>query len=88
MILEIIFWVCTSITFGCLLFAIGFLVKIHNWKMQGYNGTFKALMKGALRKVDNPSEMTFISIENKMYHIGAWKAYREFINLFNEGKEL
>ena len=58
------------------------------WKMQGYNGTFKALMKGALRKVDNPSEMTFISIENKMYHIGAWKAYREFINLFNEGKEL
>jgi hypothetical protein len=45
-------------------------------------------MKGTLKKVDNPSEMPFISIENKMYHIGAWKAYREFINLFNEGKEL
>jgi hypothetical protein len=51
--------------------------------MQGYNGTYKALMKGTLKKVDNPSEMPFISIENKMYNIGAWKAYREFRNIFN-----
>ena len=84
MILKIIFWACTSITFGCLLFAIGFLAKIQNWKMRGYNGTFKALMKGTIRKVENPSEMTFISIENKMYHIGAWKAYRDFRNIFND----
>lgn len=73
---------------GLLLFAIDSLVKLYNWKMQGYNGTFKALIKGTLKKVDNPREMSFISIENKMYHIGAWKAYREFINLFNEGKDL
>lgn len=76
------------IVLGLLMFVIDYLVKLYNWKMQGYNGTFKALMKGTLRKVDNPSEMTFISIENKMYHIGAWKAYCEFINLFNEGKDL
>lgn len=69
---------------GLLMFVIDYLVKLYNWKMQGYNGTFKALMKGTLRKVDNPSEMTFISIENKMYHIGAWKAYRDFRNIFND----
>ena len=88
MILKIIFWVCTSITFGCLLFAIGFLVKVHNWKMRGYNETYQALANGRLREVKDPIEMTFNSIENKMYHIGAWEAYREFINLFNEGKDL
>jgi hypothetical protein len=85
MILEIIFWVCTSITFGCLLFAIGFLVKIHNWKMCGYNETYQALANGRLGEVKDPIEMTFNSIENKMYHIGAYEAYRDFRNIFNDG---
>lgn len=67
---------------GLLLFVIDYLVKLYNWKMQGYKGTFKALMKGTLKKVEDPREMTFISIENKMYHIGAWKAYREFRSMF------
>jgi hypothetical protein len=84
MILEIIFWVCTSITFGCLLFAIGFLVKIHNWKMRGYNETYQALANGRLGEVKDPIEMTFNSIENKMYHIGAYEAYRDFRNIFND----
>ena len=84
MILEIIFWVCTSITFGCLLFAIGFLVKIHNWKMRGYNETYKALANGRLGEVKDPIEMKFNSIENKMYHIGAYEAYRDFRNIFND----
>jgi hypothetical protein len=84
MILEIIFWVCTSITFGCLLFAIGFLIKIHNWKMRGYNETYQALANGRLGEVKDPIEMTFNSIENKMYHIGAYEAYRDFRNIFND----
>lgn len=84
MILEIIFWVCTSITFGCLLFAIGFLVKIHNWKMRGYNETYQELANGRLGEVKDPIEMTFNSIENKMYHIGAYEAYRDFRNMFND----
>jgi hypothetical protein len=84
MILEIIFWVCTSITFGCLLFAIGFLVKIHNWKMRGYNETYQALANGMLGEVKDPIEMKFNSIENKMYHIGAYEAYRDFRNIFND----
>lgn len=84
MILDIIFWVCTSITFGCLLFAIGFLVKIHNWKMRGYNETYQALANGRLREVKDPIEMKFNSIENKMYHIGAYEAYRDFRNIFND----
>ena len=84
MILEIIFWVCTSITFGCLLFAIGFLVKIHNWKMRGYNETYQELTNGRLGEVKDPIEMTFNSIENKMYHIGAYEAYRDFRNMFND----
>lgn len=67
---------------GLLLFVIDYLVKLYNWKMQGYKGTFKALMKGTLEKVEDPREMTFTSIENKMYHIGAWKAYREFRSMF------
>jgi hypothetical protein len=87
MILEIIFWVCTSITFGCLLFAIGFLVKIHNWKMRGYNETYQALANGRLREVKDPIEMKFNSIENKMYHIGAYEAYRDFRNIFNDDDE-
>lgn len=84
MILKIIFWVCTSITFGCLLFAIGFLVKIHNWKMRGYDETYKALSNGRLGEVKDPIEMKFNSIENKMYHIGAYEAYRDFRNIFND----
>ena len=84
MILEIIFWVCTSITFGCLLFAIGFLVKIHNWKMRGYNETYQSLANGRLGEVKDPIEMTFNNIENKMYHIGAYEAYRDFRNIFND----
>lgn len=84
MILEIIFWVCTSITFGCLLFVIGFLVKIHNWKMRGYNETYQALANGKLNEVKDPIEMKFNSIENKMYHIGAYEAYRDFRNIFND----
>lgn len=84
MILEIIFWVCISITFGCLLFAIGFLVKVHNWKMRGYNETYQALANGRLREVKDPIEMKFNSIENKMYHIGAYEAYRDFRNIFND----
>ena len=84
MILEIIFWVCTSITFGCLLFAIGFLVKIHNWKMRGYNETYQALANGRLGELKDPIEMKFNSIENKMYHIGAYEAYRDFRNIFND----
>lgn len=84
MILEIIFWVCTSITFGCLLFAIGFLVKVHNWKMRGYNETYQALANGRLREVKDPIEMKFNNIENKMYHIGAYEAYRDFRSMFND----
>ena len=84
MIFEIIFWVCTSITFGCLLFAIGFLVKIHNWKMRGYNETYQALANGRLGEVKDPIEMKFNNIENKMYHIGAYEAYRDFRNIFND----
>ena len=84
MILKIIFWVCTSITFGCLLFAIGFLVKIHNWKMRGYNETYQALSNGRLNEVKDPIEMKFNNIENKMYHIGAYEAYRDFRNIFND----
>ena len=84
MILKIIFWVCTSITFGCLLFAIGFLVKIHNWKMRGYNETYQALSNGRLGEVKDPIEITFNNTENKMYHIGAYEAYRDFRSMFND----
>lgn len=84
MILKIIFWVCTSITFSCLIFAIGFLVKIHNWKMRGYNETYQALANGRLGEVKDPIEMKFNNIENKMYHIGAYEAYRDFKNIFND----
>ena len=84
MILNIIFWICTSITFGCLLFAIGFLVKIHNLKLRGYEETYQALADGMLGEVKDPIEMTFISIENKMYHIGAWEAYCDFRSIFND----
>lgn len=84
MILEIIFWVCTTITFSGLIFSIVFLIKIHNWKMRGYNETYQALANGRLGEVKDPIEMTFNSIENKMYHIGAYEAYRDFRNMFND----
>ena len=88
MILEIIFWICISITFGCLLFAIGFLAKIQNWKMRGYNETYQALANCKLREVKDPIEMKFNNIENKMYHIGAYEAYRDFRSMFNKGRDL
>ena len=84
MILKIIFWICISITFGCLLFAIGFLVKIHNLKLRGYEETYQALMYGDLEEVKDPIEMTFSSIEYKMYHLGAWEAYRDYRSIFND----
>ena len=84
MILKIIFWICTAITFSCLVFSIVFLIKIHNWKWRGYEETQQALMNGKLGEVKDPSEMTFNSIENKMYHMGAWEAYRNYKSIFNE----
>lgn len=84
MILKIIFWVCTSITFSCLIFSIAFLIKVHNWKMRGYNETYQALANGRLGEVKDPIEMTFNNIENKMYHIGAYEAYRDFRSIFND----
>lgn len=84
MILKIIFWVCTSLTFGCLIFSIAFLIKIHNWKMRGYNETYQALANGKLGEVKDPIEMKFSSIENRMYHIGAYEAYCDFRNIFND----
>ena len=84
MILKIIFWVCTSITFSCLIFSIAFLIKIHNWKVRGYKETYQELSHGRLDEVKDPIEMKFSCIENKMYHIGAWEAYRDFRSMFNE----
>lgn len=84
MILKIIFWICTTITCSCLLFSIGFLIKIHNWKMRGYNETYQELSRGRLDEVKDPIEMTFNNIENKMYHIGAYEAYCDFRSMFNE----
>lgn len=84
MILKIIFWVCTVITFSCLIFSIAFLIKIHNWKMRGYNETYQELANGRLVEVKDPIEMTFNNTENKMYHIGAYEAYRDFRSIFND----
>lgn len=88
MILKIIFWVCTAITFSCLIFSIAFLIKIHNWKVRGYNETYQELSHGRLDEVKDPLEMKFSCIENRMYHIGAWEAYRDFRSMFNEGRDL
>jgi hypothetical protein len=52
--------------------------------MRGYNETYQALANGRLREVKDPIEMKFNSIENKMYHIGAYEAYRDFRNIFND----
>lgn len=79
----ILAWICIGLGLIGLLFVINFLVKMHDWKMLGYNETYQALMKGKLGEVKDPSEMTFNSIENKMYHIGAWEAYRDFRSMFN-----
>lgn len=87
-ILMIVFWIFTAITFSCLVFSIAFLIKIHNWKMRGYNETYQALLNGTLGEVKDPVEMTFNSIENRMYHIGAWEAYCDFRSIFNKERYL
>ena len=56
--------------------------------MRGYNETYEELTHGSLDEVKDPIEMTFNNIENKMYHIGAWEAYRDFRSMFNEGRDL
>ena len=84
----ILAWIFIVIGIIGLLFTINFNVKMHNWKVRGYKSTYKALANGRLGKVEDPNEMTFISIENKMYHIGAWEAYCDFRSLFNEGRDL
>lgn len=80
----ILAWICIGLGLIGLLFVINFLVKMHNWKLRGYEETHQALMKGKLGEVKDPSEMTFNSIENKMYHQGAWEAYCDFRSIFNE----
>jgi hypothetical protein len=52
--------------------------------MRGYNETYQAIANGRLGEVKDPIEMKFNSIENKMYHIGAYEAYRDFRNIFND----
>ena len=79
----ILAWICIGLGWIGLLFVINFLIKIHNWKMRGYEETHQALMKGKLGEVKDPIEMTFNSIENKMYHRGAWEAYLDFRSMFN-----
>jgi len=79
----ILAWICIGLGLIGLLFVINFLVKMHNWKLRGYEETHQALMKGKLGEVKDPSEMTFNNIENRMYHIGAWEAYRDFRSMFN-----
>lgn len=79
MILAFIF-----IGLGLLLFIINFLVKMHNWKMRGYNETYQALSNGRLGEVKDLIEMKFNSIENRMYHVGAYEAYRDFRSIFND----
>lgn len=80
----ILAWICIGLGLIGLLFVINFLIKIHNWKMRGYEETHQALMKGKLGEVKDPVEMTFSSIENRMYHMGAYEAYREFRSIFND----
>ena len=80
----ILAWIFIGLGLIGLLFVINFLVKIHNWKLRGYEETYQALMYGRLGEVKDPIEMTFNSIENKMYHLGAWEAYRNYRSMFNE----
>lgn len=77
-------WICIGLGLIGLLFVINFLVKIHNWKLRGYEETHQALMNGKLDEVKDPLEMKFSCIENKMYHIGAWEAYRDYRSIFND----
>ena len=80
----ILAWICIGLGVIGLLFVINFLVKMHNWKWRGYEETQQALINGRLGEVKDPIEMTFNSIENKMYHLGAWEAYRNYRSMFNE----
>ena len=80
LLIKFVYGICTAITFSCLVFSIVFLIKIHNWKMHGYKETYQALANGRLGEVKDPIEMTFNSIENIMYHIGAYEEYRDFRN--------
>ena len=52
--------------------------------MRGYEETYQELMYGSLEEVKDPIEMTFNNTENKMYHIGAYEAYRDFRSMFND----
>ena len=52
--------------------------------MRGYDKTYKELSNCRLGEVKDPIEMTFNSIENRMYHIGAWEAYCDFRSIFND----
>lgn len=84
----ILAWIFIVIGIIGLLFVINFYVKIHNWKVRGYKETYQELSHGRLDDVNDPFEMTFNSLENKMYHIGAYEAYRDFRSMFNEGRDL
>lgn len=84
----ILAWIFIVLGFLGLLFVINFLIKIHNWKVRGYKETYQELSHGRLDDVKDPFEMTFNNIENRMYHIGAWEAYRDFRSMFNEGRDL
>jgi hypothetical protein len=83
----ILVWICIGFGLIGLLLVINFLVKIHNWKMRGYNETYQELMYGSLEEVKDPIEMTFNNTENKMYHLGAWEAYRDYRSMFKEGRD-
>jgi hypothetical protein len=83
----ILAWIFIGLGIIGLLLVIIFLIKMHNWKWRGYKETHQALMNGRLGEVKDPSEMTFNSIENRMYHIGAWEAYRNYRSMFNEGRD-
>ena len=80
----ILAWICIGLGLIGLLFVINFLIKMHNWKMRGYEETYQALINGKLGEVKDPIEMTFNNTENKMYHIGAYEAYRDFRSIFND----
>ena len=80
----ILAWIFIVLGIIGLAFVINFLIKIHNWKLRGYEETYQELMYGSLEEVKDPIEMTFNNTENKMYHIGAYEAYRDFRSMFND----
>lgn len=84
----ILAWIFIGLGLLGLLFVINFCVKMHNWKMCGYNETYQSLANGRLGEVKDPIEMKFNNIENKMYHLGAYEAYRDFRSMFNKGRDL